>query len=167
MDEIKVNKKPQSKSRTIIAQVALPAHANPAGNVHGGEIMKMMDNCAYVTAQKHCLKNAVTAAVDEIAFHSPVIVGNLITCTGNLLYTSRSAMLVTIDVVVECLKTGMITCALTGFFVMVALNDEGKPVPVSQIDLITDNDKKMFEEGRIRYENIKGRRKMVCKLPNK
>ncbi|MBF0472573.1 MAG: acyl-CoA thioesterase [Nitrospirae bacterium] len=162
MNNISIKKR--YKSRSIIAQVAMPTQANPAGNIHGGEIMKMMDNCAYVTAQKHCLQNAVTAAVDEIEFHSPVYVGNLITCTGTLIYTSRSSMLVTIDVVVECLKTGAVTCALTGFFVMVALDASGKPTPVSPLELKSDEDRKIFEEGRLRYEAIKARRKMVCKL---
>jgi acyl-CoA hydrolase len=153
-----------SHSRTIMAQVALPSQANPAGNVHGGEIMKMMDNMAYVVAQKHCHMNNVTAAVDEINFHNPAYVGNLLTCYGELIYTSNSAMLIAVSVYVEDLVTEEETCALTAYFVMVALGEDGKAAKIPQLELETDLERAKYEEGKARYEAIKSRPR-VCWVP--
>ncbi len=146
-----------SYSRTIMAFVALPGHANPAGNVHGGEMMKLMDNTAFVVAQKHALRNVVTVAVDELNFHNPAYLGNLITCHGELVYTSKSSMLVSVRVDVDCLVTGRRTCALSGLFVMVALDKEGKSATIEQLVLESDEERSKFEEGRKQYESIKSR----------
>ncbi len=153
-------------SRTVMCQIALPNQANPAGNVHGGEVMKMMDETAYVVAQKHCHLNSVTAAVDEISFHNPVFVGNLITSTGELIYTSRSSMLIHVTVCVEDLVTQVETCCLTAYFVMVALDQQNKPAEIPPLVLEDEAQRVLFEEGRQRYEAIKCRPR-VCWIPLK
>ncbi len=152
---ISIKKNTMSYSRTIMAFVAMPEHANSAGNVHGGELMKLMDNTAFVVAQKHTLKNVVTAAVDELNFYNPAYVGNLITCHGELIYTSHSAMLISTRVDIDCLITGKRTCGLSGLFVMVALNKDGKPSKIKSLILESDEERKKFEEGKKHYEAIK------------
>jgi acyl-CoA hydrolase len=147
-----------------MAQMALPSQANPAGNVHGGEIMKMMDETAYVVALKHCHKNAVTAAVDEINFHNPAYVGNLITSTGELIFTSRSSMLIFVNVYVEDFVKQQETCCLTAYFVMVALDESGKPAEIPLLVLENDKERALCEEGRKRYEAIKNRPR-ECWIP--
>lgn len=151
-------------SRSVLCQVATPDQANMRGTVHGGEILKMMDETAFVVAQKHCHEDTVTAGVDEISFHNPIFVGNLITCSGELIYTSRSAMLVEVVVNVEDLRTEMETCALTAFFVMVALDEHARPTDIPPLKLTTDEERARFEEGRQRYEVIKAKPK-VCRIP--
>ncbi len=151
----KGKKNTMSSSRTIMAFVALPQHANPAGNVHGGEMMKLMDNTAFVVAQKHALKNVVTAAVDELNFYNPAYVGNLITCHGELVFTSHSAMLVSTRIDIDCLVTGKRTCGLSGLCIMVALDEDGKPTKIEQLVLENDEERKKFEEGKKHYEVIK------------
>ncbi|MEN6374914.1 MAG: acyl-CoA thioesterase [Smithella sp.] len=151
-------------SRSVLCQIGTPDQANMRGTVHGGEILKMMDETAFVVAQKHCHKDTVTAGVDEISFHNPIFVGNLITCTGELIYTSRSAMLVEVSVNVEDLRTEMETCALTAFFVMVALDEQARPTDIPPLKLTTDEERARFEEGRQRYEVIKAKPK-VCHMP--
>ena len=80
-------------SHSILAQLVLPMQANPAGNVHGGEIMKMMDSAAGVAAQKHAHTNVVTARVDELNFKKPVLVGELVMKTvSRHLYRSLFTM---------------------------------------------------------------------------
>ncbi len=108
-------------SHSILAQLVLPMQANPAGNVHGGEIMKMMDSAAGVAAQKHAHTNVVTARVDELNFKKPVLVGELVTCKAQVIYAGRSSMEVFVTVESEDLITGNKQIALTAFFTMVSL----------------------------------------------
>lgn len=102
-------------SHSILAQLVLPMQANPAGNVHGGEIMKMMDSAAGVAAQKHAHTNVVTARVDELNFKKPVLVGELVTCKAQVIYAGCSSMEVFVTVESEDLITGNKQIALTAF----------------------------------------------------
>ncbi len=155
-----VEAKPVSYSKTVMSQIVLPEQANPAGNIHGGEMMKMMDNTAYVVARKHCRRDVVTARVDELEFHQPVFVGQLVTCKGQLVFVGRSSMEVAVRVEVEdlsCDKPPVI--ALTAFFTMVALDEHGQPVEVPRLILETEEEKRAFEEGKRRYEMYKRKRR--------
>ncbi len=157
---------PAAHSRTVMAQMALPDQANPAGNVHGGEMMKIMDNTAYVVAQKHCHMNNVTAAVDQITFHNPAYVGNLITSYGELIYTSNSSMLISVTINVEDLEKREENCALTAYFIMVAIGKNGKAAKIPQLELNDEMAIAKYEEGKKLYEGIKSRPR-VCWLPFK
>ncbi|WP_373665530.1 acyl-CoA thioesterase [Sporomusa silvacetica] len=137
-----------------------PDQANPAGNVHGGEIMKLMDNAAFVVAQRHARTNVVTARVDELIFHQPIYVGNLVTCHAFLTFVNRSSMEVVVTVEVEDLfSESPGKCALTAYFTMVALNVGGKPLSISPLQLETEEEKIRFEEGRQRHELNKSKKK--------
>ena len=150
-----------SYSKTIMSQIVLPEQANPAGNIHGGEIMKMMDNTAYVVARKHCRTNVVTARVDELEFYQPVVVGQLVTCKGQLVFVGRSSMEVLVQVEVEDLSSDQPPIvALKAFFTMVALDENCRPVEVPRLILETDEEKKTFDEGRKRYQAYKRKRRM-------
>ena len=142
-----------TSSALIMSVVMQPDQANPAGNVHGGEIMKLMDNAAYVVAQRHARTNVVTARVDELIFHQPIYVGNLVTCHAFLTFVNRSSMEVIVTVEVENLfSEAPGKCAITAYFTMVALNVGGKPLGVSPLKLETEEEKRRFEEGRQRHE---------------
>jgi len=142
-----------ASSALIMSVVMQPDQANPAGNVHGGEIMKLMDNAAFVVAQRHARTNVVTARVDELIFHQPIYVGNLVTCHAFLTFVNRSSMEVVVTVEVENLfSEAPGKCALTAYFTMVALNVGGKPLRISPLKLETDEEKARFEEGRQRHE---------------
>ncbi|KYZ77887.1 acyl-CoA thioesterase [Anaerosporomusa subterranea] len=146
--------------------VMLPHQANVAGNVHGGEIMKMMDNAAYVAAHKHARSSVVTARVDELIFHQPIYVGNLVTCHAYLTFVGKSSMEVSVVVSVEDLyKEKSSNCALTALFSMVAINAGGHPMPVPSLELTTDHEKAVFEEAKLRYEANRNKER-VCILPS-
>ena len=137
-----------------------PDQANPAGNVHGGEIMKLMDNAAFVVAQRHARTNVVTARVDELIFHQPIYVGNLVTCHAFLTFVNRSSMEVVVTVEVENLfSESPGKCALTAYFTMVALNVGGKPLSISPLQLENEEEKIRFEGGRQRHELNKSKKK--------
>jgi len=134
----------------------LPGQANPSGNVHGGEIMKQMDNTAYVVARKHCRNNVVTARVDEMQFLKPVFVDNLITCRAHLVFVGHSSMEVRVRVEVENLETSeQPEVALTAYFTMVALDEAGKPTAVPGLKLETEKQKREYAKGKKRYQKYK------------
>ena len=164
-----MEQKTVADSAVVMAAVMQPNQANPAGNVHGGEIMKMMDNAAFVVAQRHARTNVVTARVDELTFHQPIYVGNLVTCRAGLSFVGRSSMEVTVVVTVEDLyNEGGSVCALTAYFTMVALDGTGKSVPVPPLRLTGEAEKTVFEAGRQRYETYKQKRlsgEQQCPLP--
>ncbi len=138
-------------SAVEVAQVMLPGQANPAGFVHGGELMKMMDNAAGVVSARHCRANIVTGRVDDIIFHNPVRVGSLVIIRARLTFTSRSSMEVQVKAESEDLRTGEKSPALTAYFVMVALDAEGKPTGVPPLLLNTEEEEQLFNEANARY----------------
>ena len=146
------------KERTIghssvtIAQLMLPHQANPAGYVHGGEIMKMMDNAAGVVAARHAHTNVVTAKVDDINFLKPVRVGDLVLVHACLTFAGHSSMEIFIEVETENLAQEEKQKALTANFIYVALDHRGKPTPVPPLLITTEEGERLFEEGRKRYE---------------
>lgn len=148
-----VKSKSIQDSLSEISAVMQPNQANPAGNVHGGEIMKMMDNVAGVVAQRHARSNVVTLKVNELIFHHPIFVGNLVTCQAYLTFLGTSSMEVAVVVYVDdLLDDHLPKCALTGYFTMVALDKNSKPMKVPLLELTTDDERRRFEEGRQRYE---------------
>jgi len=140
-----------------MAQLMLPHQTNPAGFVHGGELMKLMDNAAGVVAARHSRANPVTAMVEDINFHNPVRVGELVLVHGKITFTSRSSMEVRIEVEAENLLTGKRLPALTAYYVMVAVNLEGKAVGVPPLIVITEEEERLFNEGLARYETRKAK----------
>ena len=141
------------ESFSVLAQMVLPMQANPAGNVHGGEIMKMMDSAAGVAAQKHAHTNVVTARVEELNFKKPVLVGELVTCKAQVIYAGRSSMEVFVTVESEDLVLGKKQIALTAFFTMVSLDKSGRPSEVPNLVYDTDNayEVKLYREGEKTY----------------
>lgn len=139
-----------------------PEHANIAGNVHGGEVMKMMDNAGGVVARRHSRTNVVTARVDGLEFHYPIHVGDYVICECQIIFVGTSSMEVMIKVLVENLRAeDEPTVALTGYFTYVAIDEKGKAIPVSALKLETDDEKKLYDEGKERYLRYKKSRNNV------
>ena len=148
------------QNKIVISQVMMPSQTNPNGNVHGGEIMKMMDSTAYAASRKYARANVVTARVDELEFHLPILIGDLVTCTAEIVFVGHSSMEVAVNVDVEDLdQDGRPQRALTAYFTMVALDRNSRPKAVPPLILDTDEAKYAFEDGRLRYEAHKERKK--------
>ena len=146
-------------SQVIMANEMLPQHANPAGNVHGGEIMKLIDSAGGVVARRHARRNVVTARVDELEFIHPIRVGNVVTCYGKLTFVGKSSMEVSVIVTVEdVLKEEPAKIALTAYLTFVSLDENGKPKQVPPLELSNDEERRLFEEGQQRYLAYKQRR---------
>ncbi|MBU3160746.1 acyl-CoA thioesterase [Clostridium frigoris] len=155
-------KRLSSESKLIISEVMLPSQANVAGNIHGGEIMKLMDLAAYAVARRFAHTNVVTARVDELEFHLPIFIGDLVICTAQVAYAGRSSMEIAVTVEVEDLECDGYTCskkALSAFFKMVSLDKKGKTSLVPELVLNTPEEIAAFDEGKKRYEWYKSKRK--------
>ncbi len=152
-------------SKVILSEVMMPNQTNPSGNVHGGELMKMMDSTAYAAARKYAKTNVVTARVDELEFHTPIMIGDLVTCTAEVIYVGHSSIEVAVNVEVEALDLGTSkpVHALSAYFTMVALDRNGRPRPVPPMKLETEEAKVAFEEGRKRHEMYHERKKNQAK----
>ncbi|HIU64619.1 MAG TPA: acyl-CoA thioesterase [Candidatus Avacidaminococcus intestinavium] len=136
----------------------MPQQANVAGNIHGGEIIKLMDSAAYASSRRYAKANTVTARIDEVEFHLPIMIGDLVTCTAQVVYVGTSSMEIAVKVEVEDLETEGKKPALSAFFTMVAIDKKGRPFPVPRLNLVTAEDQLAFEEGAKRYAAHKQRK---------
>lgn len=146
-----------AESEAIMAEVMQPNHANPAGNIHGGEIMKMLDNAVGAVAFRHARSNCVTVSVQDIFFKEPVYVGNLVQTHARLLYVGKSSMLIGVKMYVEDMLLGEHKEAIRAFFTMVALDKSNKTKEVPRLLLDNDKDRDNFEIGKAKYEESKSR----------
>jgi uncharacterized protein (TIGR00369 family) len=144
--------KKASKSRVEIAQVMYPEHANPAGNVHGGYILKLVDQAAAIAGARHTHRNVVTASVDRMDFISPVYIGNVVFAKASINYTGKTSMEIGVRIEAECLTTGTNTHVASAYLTFVALDDEDKPTEIPPIIPETDEEKRRYEEGKKRRE---------------
>ena len=127
--------------------------ANLAGLVHGGVVMKMCDEVAGVAAIRHCGRRIVTAGVDRMTFVEPVEVGELLSCLATVNAAWRTSMEVGVRVEAENPRTGVRRHTSTAYLTMVALDDDGKPVPVPRLVAETDDELRRRREAELRRAN--------------
>lgn len=151
MDYNKRDKNPNETNAQVIVRM-FPSDANPAGNVFGGEILKHIDMVAGIVAQRHSQSNAVTVSMDSVSFLKPVYVGNVLKFDARMNYVHKSSMEIEVKVESENIESGDKTIAAKAFVTFVSLGKDGKPESVPKLLLITDDDRKKFEEGKQRME---------------
>src|SRR5689334_4622764 len=119
---------PQTPRASEIAlnQLMLPEHANAFGNVHGGVIMKMVDEAGAIAAMRHARKPCVTIAIDSMTFKQPIHVGQLMVCQARVSYVGRSSIEVQVLVHAENLLTREVTHTNSAYVVYVALAPDGR-----------------------------------------
>jgi len=135
------NAKRVSESETVLSEVMMPVNANHYGSVHGGTILRLVDEAAFAVATKHARKNVVLASMDHIIFKHPVNIGDMLTIKGRLCYAGRSSMEVEVEIESEKLKEGTVLPVGSAYLTMVALDEEGKPTDVPALILETDEEK--------------------------
>lgn len=151
------------ESRVEMAQVMFPPDANRAGNIHGGSIMKLIDTAAGIVAMRHCRTNVVTASMDRLDFYEPVFVGELVILRAAINYVGNTSMEVGVRVEAEDLMTGDVRHTNSAYLTLVSLGENRRPMPVHKIICQTDDEKRRFEEGKIRAQ----RRKELRRKRNK
>lgn len=129
-----------------------PDTANFAGNVHGGTILKLLDQVAYACASRYAGRYVVTMSVDRVTFRQPIHVGELVTFLASVNHTGRSSMEVGIKVVAEDIRTQAMRHVNSCFFTMVAVDDQRNPVEVPQLAPGTPDEQRRFNEAKKRKE---------------
>ncbi|OGX24607.1 MAG: hypothetical protein A3J51_02720 [Omnitrophica WOR_2 bacterium RIFCSPHIGHO2_02_FULL_45_21] len=124
-------------SAATLSGVMMPIDANHYGSVHGGTILKLVDEAAYVAATKHARKNVVVASMDHIEFKHPVNVGDLLTLKASIYHVGRTSMDVEVEIETEKIKQGKILKVGSSYLTMVALDELGKPTRVPRLILKT------------------------------
>jgi uncharacterized protein (TIGR00369 family) len=151
MTETKTSK-PVSASRITLSQLMHLEHANLLGNVHGGWIMKLMDEAGALACMRHAQRKVVTVAMDSMVFRQPILIGDLVILTAEVTYVGRTSMEVEVQVIAENPVTGVRTHTNTAYLVYVALDDEGKPTSVPGLLVETEAQQQRMEEARERQE---------------
>jgi uncharacterized protein (TIGR00369 family) len=145
-------------SEISLNQLMLPEHANALGNVHGGVIMKMVDEAGAIVAMRHAQRPCVTIAIDSMTFKQPVHVGELMVCQARVTYVGRSSIEVQVIVHAENVMTREVTHTNSAYVVYVSLGPDGKPAAAPPLLLETEEDRRLFAEGtqRQRHRTMSG-----------
>lgn len=132
-----------------------PDLANFTGKVHGGALLKLLDQVAYACASRYSRHYAVTLSVDRVIFREPIRVGELLILSASINYTGRTSMEVGIRVETESIRTGVRRHTNSCYFTMVATDDQGRPHPVPPLDPQTETQKRRWEEALRRRAALK------------
>lgn len=130
-----------AESTAVLSEVMMPVHANHYGNVHGGTILKLVDEAAFVAATKHARMNVVVASMDHIDFKHPVNVGDLLTLKAAVFNVGRTSMDIEVEIEAEKIKEGKVLAVGSAYLTMVALDGKGKPDKVPGLILKTPQEK--------------------------
>ncbi|KAM6435585.1 cytosolic acyl coenzyme A thioester hydrolase isoform 2-T2 [Liasis olivaceus] len=147
-------------SQSSLIHLVGPSDCTMHGFVHGGVTMKLMDEVAGIVAARHCKTNIVTASVDAINFHEKIKKGSVITISGRMTFTSNKSMEIEVFVDADRFvgEPQEQYRAVSAFFTYVSLSKEGRPLPVPQLVMETEDERRRFEEGKGRYLQTKAKR---------
>ncbi len=129
-----------------------PDMANFAGNVHGGTILKYLDQVAYACASRYAARYVVTLSVDQVMFRQPIHVGELVTFLAAVNHTGTSSMEIGIKVLAENIRARTVRHANSCFFTMVAVDDARKPVAVPPLVPVTPDERRRHAAAEMRKQ---------------
>jgi acyl-CoA hydrolase len=146
------SKKP-SQSYTVNTEVVLPNDTNHVGNLFGGKLMQWVDITAAIAAQRHCGRVVVTASINHVSFDNPIKQNSIVTLEAKVSRAFNSSMEVCVDVLVENPVTGEKTKCNEAILTFVAIDQNGSPLPVPQLEPETELEKKRYE-GALRRRQL-------------
>lgn len=129
-----------------------PDMANFSGNVHGGTILKLLDQVAYACASRYASQYVVTLSVDQVMFRQPIHVGELVTFLASVNYTGHTSMEIGVKVLAESIRDQVIRHANSCFFTMVAVDDHGQTTPVPPLEPKTPDEIRRYRAAQLRRE---------------
>ncbi|HLE23273.1 MAG TPA: acyl-CoA thioesterase [Anaerolineales bacterium] len=139
--------KPVAASRVTLSQLMQPEHANLRGDVHGGWIMKLVDEAGALAAMRHAQTRVVTVAIDQMRFHEPIRIGDLVILKAEVTYVGRTSLETRVQVIAENPVTGARTHTNSAYLVYVALDETGRPQPVPPLLTETDAERRRWAAG--------------------
>ncbi|WP_316899237.1 acyl-CoA thioesterase [Pseudodesulfovibrio indicus] len=152
--------KSAAESEVVMTHLVLPQDANPAGNLHGGVILKHIDTAGGVVAKRHSRCNTVTVSIDRMSFRQPAYMGELLIFKASLNHVGRSSMEIGVRVEAENLRTGEVRHTNSAYLTYVALGDDGKPTQVPPLKLETATAERRYKEAELRREMRKKEREI-------
>lgn len=129
-----------------------PDMANFSGNVHGGAILKLLDQAAYACASRYSGSYVVTLSVDQVTFRQPIYVGELVTFLASVNHTGNTSMEIGIKVITENIQARTVRHANSCFFTMVAVDQAGKPTPLQPLEPATPDEERRFAAAKARKD---------------
>ena len=164
-DSAEIPGKPISASRTTLSHIMTHNDTNLLGTVHGGVIMKLVDDAAGAVAGRHSGGPAVTASMDEMAFLEPVRVGDLVHVKAQVNWTGRTSMEVGVRVLAERWnESAPPTQVGSAYLVFAAVDADGKPRRVPPVIPETDRDRRRNQGAQIRRTHRLARRRAIMEL---
>lgn len=127
-----------------------PDNANFSGNVHGGTLLKYLDEVAYACASRFAGSYVVTLSVDQVTFRQPIHVGELVTFLASVNYTGRTSIEVGIKVITENIREKLVRHTNSCFFTMVAIDDQGQPIKVPTLTPVSEDQIRRFANAQER-----------------
>jgi acyl-CoA hydrolase len=129
-----------------------PDTANFSGNVHGGTILKLLDQVAYACASRYAGRYVVTLTVDQVMFRQPIHVGELVTFLACVNHTGTSSMEIGIKVIAEDIRSRAVRHVNSCFFTMVAVDEDRKPVPVTPLQPTSPDERRRHAGAELRKQ---------------
>ncbi len=147
--------KPKTPSQTAVQTryILMPHQANPYGTAFGGAIVAWIDMVASMAARRHCSKEVVTVSIDQLTFKHPIYIGEHILLKASVNYVGRTSMEIGVQVTRENPDTGQIKIATTAHLTFVALDKNKKPTAVPPLSPVTDDEKRRYENAKLRVQN--------------
>ena len=144
--------KTPAQSAVTMAHLILPSDANPMGNCHGGVVLKYIDTCGSIAAQRHCRSHVVTASLDRTDFLAPVHVGEMVILKACVNFVGRTSMEVGVRVEAENLLTGEVRHTNSAYLTYVSLDADGKPQQAPPMHFETPDEKRRNQEAVMRRQ---------------
>lgn len=129
-----------------------PDMANFSGKVHGGALLNLLDRVAFSCASRFSKRYAVTLSVDQVTFNEPINVGELVTFRASVNHAGRTSMEIGIRVEAEDIRSGSSRHTNSCYFTMVAVDDNGKPTEVPELQMLTELERKRNRAATLRRQ---------------
>lgn len=149
-----MNGKPAKESYTIMNELVLPNDTNTLNNLMGGRLLHWMDIAAAISAQKHCNRIVVTASVDNVSFHHPIKLGDVITIEAKVTRAFNTSVEVRMDVYAENIPSGTRAKSNEAYYTFVALDQNGRTIPVPPVIPETEKETELYE-GALRRRQLR------------
>lgn len=143
-----------------------PAMANFSGNVHGGDLLKFLDQAAYACASRYAGQYVVTLSVDQVTFKQPIHVGEMLTLLASVNYVGRTSMEIGIKVMAEDIRQRTLRHTNSCYFTMVALDDNGRPAAVPPLPIESELQQRRYRDAQIRKKMRIEAEQRMCEAMN-
>ncbi|MRN37009.1 acyl-CoA thioesterase [Neisseria sp. N95_16] len=155
------NTQRQASHELIMSELMMPDTANFSGNVHGGDLLRLLDQVAYSCASRYSGYYCVTLSCDRVLFKEPIHIGELVTFYASVNYTGCTSMEIGIRVEAQNIRTGAIRHTNSCYFTMVAM-ENGKTVEIPQLEVKTELQRCRWEKAKKRKEMSLQSSKISC-----